>query len=67
MKRVFSRDELIALMKKQQGERSSKEFAAELGVSGSFLCDIYKGKRDPGPQILKSLGLTRKLMFERTA
>jgi transcriptional regulator with XRE-family HTH domain len=52
--------QVIALMRKQQGERLAKDYAEELGISASYLSDIYKGKREPGATVLERLGLKKK-------
>jgi transcriptional regulator with XRE-family HTH domain len=56
--KVLSKAEVVELLKKQQGKRRQKEFAAYLGISPAYLCDVYQGRRDPGPAILDHLNLT---------
>jgi len=55
--KLLTREKLIARMRKRQGRRTQKAFAAELGVSEPFLSDIYAGKRDPGAKVLNKLQL----------
>lgn len=31
--------------------------AKKLGISPAYLCDLLKGKRQPGPKLLEALGL----------
>lgn len=38
---------------------SQRALAKELGVSEPYLSDVINGRRDPGPKILKALGLER--------
>ena len=59
--------ELLALMKRLQGERSSTEFAAELGISKQYLSDIYNGRREPGESVLNALDLTRTVTYAAAA
>ena len=37
--------ELIAIFKKKMNLKNDKEIAEKLKISGSYLCDIKKGKR----------------------
>jgi len=57
--------ELIELMKKKQGKRSAADFAAELGISPQYLSHIYLGKTEPGPTVLKALGLKREYIYTK--
>lgn len=58
------RDEhVIELMRKAQGNKSQKDFAAELGISAPYLSDIYKGFRRPGRAILKKFGLQKTISY----
>jgi hypothetical protein len=59
--------QLLALMKRLQGERSSTEFAAELGISKQYLSDIYNGRREPGESVLSALDLTRTVTYAAAA
>ena len=55
--------ELLGLMKRLQGERSSSDFASDLGISKQYLTDIYKGRRDPGDSVLRALNVTRQVAY----
>ena len=55
--------ELLALMKRLQGERSSSAFATDLGISKQYLTDIYKGRREPGNSVLRALDVTRNVTY----
>jgi len=44
-------------MKSLQGERSQTEFAEQLGVSTSYLSDVYNMRRHPGRSMLKTMGV----------
>lgn len=67
MTKNLNLDQVIALMKKLQGNRTNKDFAAQLGISGQFLGDIYAGKREPGEKALATLGLTKRTVYQKTA
>ena len=45
--------------------RSWKRVADALQVSQAFLCDLRKGRRQPGPKLLDALGLKRKVEYVR--
>lgn len=47
--------------------RTQAAVARELGISPAYLCDILAGRREPGPSVLKALGLERKISYERKA
>ena len=57
---MMTEEEVIALMKTTQGERSLRAFAEELQVTPSYLSDIYNGRRSPGPAILKFFGIGKR-------
>lgn len=48
-----------------QIEGSQKGFAQKIGVSEQYLSDILKGRREPGPKILKWFGLERTVYYRR--
>ena len=53
----------LALYVKQAG--SQRLAAQALGVSDAYLCDLKKGRREPGPKILTALGLRRIVEYDR--
>ncbi len=59
-------NDVIELLWERKGRGSSKELAASLGISQSYLSDVFKGKREIGAKITGALGL-RKLpdQYER--
>lgn len=65
--KLLRREQVIALLKQKQGDLTGTEFAKRLGISGSFLTEIYKGRRDPGETILSQLGLSKRVLYEKTA
>ena len=56
---------VIDLLKTMQGAKSQKEFAAEIGISAAYLCDIYRGFRAPGEAVLRKLGLQKNVEYVR--
>jgi hypothetical protein len=54
-------DELLGLMKRIQGEKTNTQFAADLGISKQYLCDIYNGRKVPSDTVSASLGYTPKV------
>lgn len=55
------RGTLIRELKRRQGEKTLREFARELGVAPSYLSDVYRGRREPGPKILRPLGFRKRI------
>lgn len=51
----------ISTLKLRIKASSLRKTAVELGISGAYLCDIMKGNRNPGPKVLKALGMTREV------
>jgi hypothetical protein len=54
-------DELLALMKKIQGEKTNTEFAADLGISKQYLSDLYRGRKIPSDTVSAVFGLEQKV------
>lgn len=63
MKHSLTLAQVLALLRKRQGDRSVRAFAGELGVSHVYLLHIYSGKREPGPVVLEQLGITREVTY----
>lgn len=66
-KTTMTLEQVIAFMRKQQGDRTQRAFAAELGVSESYIAEVYKGRREPGESILSKLNLSKKIVYEQVA
>jgi transcriptional regulator with XRE-family HTH domain len=49
--------EVVELIRAKQGDTSLRDFAEELGVTAPYITDIYKGRRSPGPKVLKYFGI----------
>lgn len=56
-------DELLNIMKQQQGERTQLEYANQLGVSPQYLCDVYAKRREPGPSVLQAMSSVRSVSY----
>lgn len=56
---------VIEILRKMQGKRKQYELAKELGISAPYLSDIFKGKREPGPAVLRILGLRKQVVYEK--
>jgi transcriptional regulator with XRE-family HTH domain len=65
----MTREQAIAILRKQQGVWSLRQYAEHLGVSAAYLSDVYLGRRDLGPKLLKPLGLrkikTSTIVYEK--
>jgi len=53
-------EELLALMKKIQGEKTNTEFAADLGISKQYLSDLYTGRKIPSDTVSGVFGFAQK-------
>jgi Trp operon repressor len=67
MAKILTREQVIRELRRIQGTRTNREFAAELGIHESHIGQIYKGSRDPGESILSQLNLTKKIVYEKSA
>jgi transcriptional regulator with XRE-family HTH domain len=56
---------IVRRLRKLCAESSQKNVADELGISPQYLCDILKGRRQPGASVLQALGLTRKVSYSK--
>ncbi len=54
---MMNKDQLIAKLRKVQGEKSMDDFAYSIGISESMLSRIYSGSRNPGQKILDLMNL----------
>lgn len=46
------------IVRRRVAETSQADFARAANCSRAYICDILAGKRDPGPKVLRVLGLT---------
>ena len=59
-------EELLAIMKQVQGERTLTEFATDMDVSKQYLCNVYSRRKEPSERILAKLGFTRQTTYVRS-
>ena len=59
--KALSVEELLGLMKKIQGEKTNTQFAADLGISKQYLCDMYNGRKIPSDNVSATLGFTTRV------
>lgn len=52
-------EQAIEILKKRQGELTLRQFAQVLGVSASYLSDIYLGRRQIGRKVLREIGMDK--------
>lgn len=64
MKKQYTAEQVIELMRKRQGDRTQREFARELGITQQYLCDLYLRRRNPGEAVLRNLGLSSRVVYE---
>lgn len=65
--KFLNREQAVEALRKAQAGRSNTEFAREIGVAVSLLTEIYKGRRDPAGAVLAHIGLTKRVVYQRTA
>jgi transcriptional regulator with XRE-family HTH domain len=58
-------DDLLKDLRRRAARSSQKALAAELDIGQSYLCDVLRGRRHPGPSLLRALGLRRTVRYER--
>jgi transcriptional regulator with XRE-family HTH domain len=57
--KTLTEDEVRELIRNGQGKQSMRDYAESLGISVSYLSDIYSQKRNPGEKILDKFGITK--------
>lgn len=57
---TFNNDQVVQKIRDKQGTMGLREYASSLGITAAYLSDLYKGRREPGPKILKKFKLTKK-------
>jgi transcriptional regulator with XRE-family HTH domain len=56
-------DGFLKFLKQKQGPQSDRKFAQQLGVSPSYLSDVYNGRTVPGESITAALSARRDVVF----
>ena len=52
-----------AVLKRRLDGKTQAELARELGIKPAYLSDILAFRREPGPRVLKALGLTKIVTY----
>lgn len=60
--RKLTRAQVLIRLRRHQGKRSVTALAVEMRVSPAYLYDVMKGARDPGPSVLRYLGLEKQVV-----
>jgi transcriptional regulator with XRE-family HTH domain len=63
MSKRMTTEEFIEYLKKQQGDQTQEEFAAEIGVSPAYLSDVYNNRKDAGDKITSALNVERSVVY----
>jgi hypothetical protein len=59
--------DLLAIMKRIQGEKTLTQFADELDMSKQYLSNVYNRHKEPSERLLEKLGFTRQTTYVRSA
>ena len=59
-------EELIAIMKRVQGDKTLTQFAAELDLSKQYVSNVYNRHKEPSERLLGKLGFTRQTAYVRS-
>jgi transcriptional regulator with XRE-family HTH domain len=59
-------EDLLAIMKRVQGEKTLTQFAAELDLSKQYLSNVYNRRKEPSERLLDKLGFERQTTYFRS-
>jgi hypothetical protein len=59
-------EELLAIMKRVQGEKTLTEFAEELDMSKQYLSNVFNRHKEPSERLLEKLGFARQTAYVRS-
>jgi len=59
-------EELLAIMKRVQGEKTLTEFAAQLDLSKQYVSNVYNRRKEPSERLLDKLGFQRQTTYVRS-
>ncbi|MFZ0288507.1 MAG: hypothetical protein WAL65_05450 [Candidatus Sulfotelmatobacter sp.] len=59
-------EDLLAIMKRVQGEKTLTRFAAELDLSKQYLSNVYNRRKEPSERLLDKLGFGRQTTYFRS-
>lgn len=66
MKYHITAEDFRELLKTLTGiHGSQKELAYYLGISASYMNDLVRGRREPGPKVLKAMMLERVVCYRK--
>lgn len=66
MTKCLTMDDVIAILKKKQGDKPLREFAAEIGLHYSRLSAIYNGRQElRNTEVLARIGLKYEEHYRR--
>jgi transcriptional regulator with XRE-family HTH domain len=65
MDETLETDQVVGELKQDQGERSLREYASSLGVSASYLSQVYNGVRPPSKDLVAHLDLKPHTIYVR--
>ena len=52
-------EDVVKILKKEQGDLTLRQFAQKLGVSAGYLADIYNHKKQIGRKVLRQFGMDK--------
>jgi len=55
------------ILKRRLDGMTQAALAEELGIKPAYLSDILNFRRDPGPKVLRALGLTKIVTYQRAS
>lgn len=57
---TLDKQQVIDLIRKEQGKMSLREYAQSIEISAAYLSDVLRGNRAPGKKIYEHFGLNRE-------
>lgn len=58
---VWRKEDVLKKLIEDKGERSLRTYASVVGASAMYINDVLNNRREPGPRILKHLGLEKEV------
>jgi hypothetical protein len=56
-------DDLRDMLREMARPTTDAALAKQLGLSPQYLCDVLLGRREPGPKLLRALGLRKEVRY----
>jgi transcriptional regulator with XRE-family HTH domain len=63
--RIMRIKQVLSIIEKRVALSSQRDVAREMSVSEAYLSDVRRGKRNPGPAIIRGLGLREQKIYSR--